>query len=240
MTQSGDIVTGNSSYNADKKNRATPGVGAMQLYMFEHCSLCCRVRMMAALKRRHLQEVVVLDDDTETMLSLVGKRVIPIMVIDDGMPMLESMAMVDHIDQQGEPVLVGETRDELLALEESLLDRLPPLTMPRYPLLGLPEFATVAARDHFIIRKRERFGDFTELRAKTRSLIPAVMSDLEKLDQLIERPVAINGRLSKDDIRILPLLRSAGVVQGLRLPDRVRAYAETMMDQTGLKPLPSI
>ena len=45
----------------------------MRLYLFEHCSLCFRVRMIAALKRLHLQETVVLDDDTETMVSLVGK-----------------------------------------------------------------------------------------------------------------------------------------------------------------------
>ena len=44
----------------------------MKLYMFEHCSLCFRVRMIAALKRRHLQETVVLDDDTDTMVNLVG------------------------------------------------------------------------------------------------------------------------------------------------------------------------
>jgi glutaredoxin 2 len=48
--------------------------------MFEHCSLCFRVRMAAALKRLHLQETVVLDDDTDTMVGLVGKRVIPILV----------------------------------------------------------------------------------------------------------------------------------------------------------------
>ena len=40
----------------------------MKLYMFEHCSLCFRVRMIAALKRMHLQETVVLEDDTETMV----------------------------------------------------------------------------------------------------------------------------------------------------------------------------
>ena len=70
----------------------------MKLYMFEHCSLCFRVRMIAALKRRHLQETVVLDDDTDTMVNLVGRRVIPILVKDDGQPMLESMDMVGHID----------------------------------------------------------------------------------------------------------------------------------------------
>ena len=40
----------------------------MKLYMFEHCSLCFRVRMIAALKRLHLQENIVLDDDTDTMV----------------------------------------------------------------------------------------------------------------------------------------------------------------------------
>ena len=89
----------------------------MQLYMFEHCSLCFRVRMMAALKQRHLQEMIVLDDDTEAMVSLVGRRVIPILVKDDGEPMLESMDMVDLIDRQGGPLLIGETRDELAGLK---------------------------------------------------------------------------------------------------------------------------
>jgi hypothetical protein len=32
--------------------------GDVRLYLFEHCSLCFRVRMVAALKRLHLQEMV--------------------------------------------------------------------------------------------------------------------------------------------------------------------------------------
>ena len=68
----------------------------MRLYMFEHCSLCFRVRMTAALKKLDLQETVVLDDDTDTMVGLVGKRVIPILVKDDGQPMLESFDMVEY------------------------------------------------------------------------------------------------------------------------------------------------
>ncbi len=52
--------------------------------------------MTAALKRMHLQEVVVLNDDTGTMVGLVGKRVIPILVRDDGRPMLESINMVKY------------------------------------------------------------------------------------------------------------------------------------------------
>jgi glutaredoxin 2 len=76
--------------------------------MFEHCSFCFRVCMIAALKRMHLQETVVLDDDSDTMVGL------------------------------------------------------------------------------------------------------------------IESPLAVNSKLSLDDIRVLPLLRSAAIVKGLRFPSKVR------------------
>jgi glutaredoxin 2 len=208
--------------------------------MFEHCSLCFRVRMTAALKRVHLQETAVLDDDTDTLVGLVGKRIIPILVKDDGEPMLESMTMVSHIDSIGDPVLTGPERGEIAAWSENVVAKTGPLTMPRYPLLGLPEFATVAALDHYNLRKRKAFGDFVELRANTRAYLKELMPDLELLDRLIESPTAVNGKLSRDDVRVLPLLRSAAVVEGLRFPRRVQEYFETMMRQIGYQPLPVV
>jgi glutaredoxin 2 len=212
----------------------------MRLYLFEHCSICFRVRMAAALNRLHLQETVLLEDDSETMINLVGKRVVPILVKDDGQPMLESMDMVAHIDGLGGPVLVGPQRKEIAAWASATADKTAPLTWPRYPLLGLPEFGTIAAHDHFVVRKRKSLGDLVELRTRTRELIDALMPDLEKLDGIIESPTAVNGELSLDDIRVLPLLRSAAVVKGLRFPHKVRAYFETMMSRIGYQPLPAI
>jgi glutaredoxin 2 len=212
----------------------------MRLYLFEHCSICFRVRMAAALKRLHLRETVVLEDDSETLIRLVGKRVVPILVKDDGAPMLESMDMVAYIDGIGEPVLVGSQRSELSAWASATADKTAPLTWPRYPLLGLPEFSTIAAHDHFVVRKQKRLGDLVALRARTRELIAALMPNLEQLDGMIERPDAVNGELSLDDIRVLPLLRSAAVVNGLRFPAKVRDYFETMMGRIGYRPLPAI
>jgi len=62
----------------------------------------------------------------------------------------------------------------------------------------------------------------------------------EALERMIESPRAINGTLSPDDVRVLPLLRSSAVVKGLRFPDKVRAYFETMMAAIGYQPLPTI
>jgi glutaredoxin 2 len=212
----------------------------MRLYMFEHCSLCFRVRMTAALKRVHLQETVVLDDDTDTLVGLVGKRVIPILVKDDGRSMLESMDMVKYIDTLGEPILIGPERPEVATWAEQAVAKSAPLTMPRYPLLGLPEFGTVAALDHYTLRKRKAFGDFVELRANTRQYLRELTPSLDELERLIESPKAVNGNLSIDDIRVLPLLRSVAVVKGLRFPEKVRTYFETMMAGIGYQPLPAI
>jgi len=219
------------------------GESVLKLYMFEHCSLCFRVRMIAALKRRHLQETVVLDDDSDTMIGLVGKRVIRILVKDDGQAMLESMDMVEYVDGLGARVLTGPQRGDVGAWADRIVAKIAPLTMPRYPLLGLPEFATIAtiaALDHYNLRKRKVFGDFVELRANTRHHIKELMPDLEELDRLIESPLAVNGELSLDDIRVLPLLRSAAIVKGLRFPQKVRDYFEAMMSRIGYQPLPAI
>jgi len=49
----------------------------MRLYLFEHCSICFRVRMAAALKRLHLQETVLLEDDYQTMINWSGSASFP-------------------------------------------------------------------------------------------------------------------------------------------------------------------
>lgn len=212
----------------------------MRLYMFEHCSLCFRVRMAAALKRIHLQETVVLDDDSETMVGLVGKRQIPILVTDAGQPILESMEMVRYLDSGSGPILTGPERSEIVPWADHFATKTAPLTWPRYPLLGLPEFATIAAHDHYTMRKRKAIGDLVELRADTRRYLGELAPELDALNDLIEAPTAINGTLSVDDIRVLPLLRSAAVVKGLRFPRKVRDYFETMMSRIGYQPLPAI
>jgi glutaredoxin 2 len=196
--------------------------------------------MAAALKRVHLQETVVLEDDSETMTSLVGKRVVPILITDNGQPMLESMDMVRYIDRLGNAVLTGAERPEIAAWAERVPPKAALLTWPRYPLLGLPEFATIAALDHYNLRKRKVIGDFVELRANTRRYIDDLLPDLEELDRLIESPRAVSGALSMDDIRVLPLLRSMATVKGLPLPRKVREYFETMMHRIGYQPLPAV
>jgi len=148
--------------------------------------------------------------------------------------MLESMDMVAHIDSLGEPILVGPERAELAAWASATADKTAPC--PSWSA-GVQHYR---CNDHFIVRKQKRLGDLVELRARTRELMDELMPNLEKLDGMIERPDAVNGKVSLDDIRVLPLLRSAAVVKGLRFPEKVRNYFETMMARIGYQPLPAV
>ena len=69
--------------------------------------------------------------------------------------------------------------------------------------------------------------------------IESVVVLADALRRLIESPSAVSGQLSLDDIRVLPLLRSVAVVKGLRFPQKVREYFETMMSRIGHQPLPA-
>jgi glutaredoxin 2 len=212
----------------------------VKLYMFEHCYLCFRVRMTAALARKRLEEVVVLEDDTDTMVALAGRRVVPILLRDDGQPMLESMDIVRYIDHLGEPVLTGPERPEIGLWAEQIAPKAAPLTQSRYPLLGLPEFGSAAARAHYRARKRSTLGDLDALLADTKRYIGELMPDLQQIDRMLESPRAVNGALSLDDVRVLPVLRSLAVVKELRFPQRLRSYFESMMALIGARPLPVV
>lgn len=154
--------------------------------------------------------------------------------------MLESTDMVKHIDSIGEPVLTGPERPEIAAWADATASQTARLTWPRYPLLGLPEFATAAAHDHYIMRKRKALGDLVEHRANTQDYLREVVPRLEELNRLIESVQAGSGRLSLDDVRVLPLLRSAAVVKRLEFPRKVRDYFEGMISRIGYQPLPAV
>ncbi len=79
-----------------------------------------------------------------------------------------------------------------------------------------------------------------QLRARTKELLIELAPVLDELAEEIAEPHAVNGTLSRDDLRILPLLRSSAVVEGLTLPPRVMEYFEAMMARVGIPKLPYI
>lgn len=201
----------------------------MKLYVYDHCPFCVRVRMIFGLKNLPVELVVLANDDEATPIGLVGKKVVPILVKEDGTAMPESLDIVHYVDKHfGEKILSEYVRPEIEAWLKEVGSYYGHLTTARFTQIGLAEFETQSAVDYFTKKKTEFIGDFSENIAKTETYLARLKGDLEKLAVLIQSENALNGQLSLEDIIVFPVLRNLTCVKGIKFPPAVLAYITNM------------
>lgn len=203
----------------------------MKLYVYDHCPFCVRPRMIFGLKNLAVDLVTLLNDDEDTPIGLVGKKVVPILAKDDGSAMPESLDIVKYIDENyGEKLLSEEIRPEINEWIKQVGSYYYRLLHPRVIQLGLAEYATQSAVDYFVKKKTESIGDFSQNLAKSAEYLAKLMQDLTILESLIVSKESANGRLSLEDILLFPMLRNLTCVKDLSFPPKVKAYVEKMAE----------
>lgn len=201
----------------------------MKLYTYDHCPFCVRARMALGMHGISFEHIILANDDEPTPIGLIGAKMVPILIKDDGTAMGESLDIVSYIEGKGEaPILLAPVREDVKNWAQTLGIEQHRLIMPRLVRLGLPEFAEKSAIDYFIGKKSEFIGDFDDNFARTADYLPAVNQALAKLAAHIRSPDALNGNLGYEDIYVFPVLRSLSCVQELQWPDAVRDYVECM------------
>ena len=97
-----------------------------------------RVRLAAGLLgiKHNLQFMA--NDDIPTPTALIGKKIAPIWVDEDG-PMMESLDIIEKIDT-GKVLKPASGRTDLKAWQKSVQTLLRKLQRPRYVMVPLPEF----------------------------------------------------------------------------------------------------
>ena len=209
----------------------------MKLYVYDHCPYCVRARMIFGLKNLPVENITLLNDDESTPVGLVGKKVVPILIKENGEAMPESLDIVNYVDETyGEKLLSEEVRPEISDWMKKVSGYYNHLLLPRFVRLGLDEYKTQSAVDYFVKKKTEGIGDFDENFANTAQYIAQLSPDLVALDKLIISPNAVNGTLSLEDIMLFPMLRNLTCVKGLAFPSNVAKYTERMavLSQVGL------
>ncbi|HII3707274.1 GrxB family glutaredoxin [Pasteurella multocida] len=203
----------------------------MELYVYDHCPYCVRAMMIFGLKNIPFKKHVLSNDDEETPIRLVGKKVVPILVKEDGTAMPESLDIVKYIDAHyGEAILQTAVRPEIEALLAEITSYSNYLLMPRFVKLDLAEFATQSAIDYFTKKKTDYVGDFTQHFNNTPTYLARLTQDLEKLSTLVMGETSLNQHLSFEDILVFPLLRNLTCVKGLRFPARLEKYIKRLSE----------
>lgn len=204
----------------------------MKLYVYDHCPYCVRARMIFGLKNIPVQQVTLANDDEKTPIDLVGKKVVPILLKDDGTAMPESLDIVKYADENFGVKIIDETvRPEVEAWMKRVGGYYNHLLLPRFVQLGLDEFASQSAVDYFTRKKTEFIGDFAENIADSRQYIERLNRDFVELSPLLKAQDKANGiRLSLEDIMLFPMLRNLTCVNGVTWLPNIRRYVEKMAD----------
>ena len=122
----------------------------MKLYVYDHCPFCVRARMIFGFKKVPVDLVTILNDDVETPTKLIGQKIVPILVKENGEAMPESLDIVRYIDAHyGEKVLSEKVRPQIEDWLKQVGSYHNHLVLPRFTRLGLPEYATQSAVNYF-------------------------------------------------------------------------------------------
>lgn len=206
----------------------------MKLYYYEHCPFSAKARMALNLKQVEAERVVLLADDERTIAELIGKHQIPVLITDEGDPLAESDEIVRYVDEHsGLPRFSYESSQAVSDWIDGFVPTLQFLGYPRWTRIGLAEFDTPEAYEHFREKKTDSIGDFDQAVARTDEKVAEVNEALRQLPTLAELDAG-RPQITLDDFRLFPMLRSLSVVKSVDWPAPVRRYVEGMAERSGL------
>ncbi|HAT8857678.1 TPA: glutaredoxin 2 [Legionella pneumophila subsp. pneumophila] len=208
----------------------------MKLFAYDHCPFCVKVRMILGIKKIDYDLIILQHNDESTPISMIGCKMVPILEIEPGKYLSESLDIISYIDNSfGHQIITSHPeQQEYAAIAKRLNKATMKLAFPRWVSAPLKEFETEDARQYYIEKKEQLFGVFSELLAKTNELLNEVHLQLKLIGPFIQHQSAVHGNLTIDDFNLFSTLRSLSIVRGVSYPQEVEIYRQTMSEITGV------
>jgi glutaredoxin 2 len=224
------------------------------VYVYDHCPFCVRVRFALGLKNIKHNLVFLANDDAATPTKLIGKKISPIFeYTPKNICMAESLDIIQLVDANEQfgathRLAPASDRTDLKAWQSSVRDLLRGLQRPRYVATGLmPEFQQLDSRHTFVRNhpmppySKEEWRDEVKLEDKlaiyAEHMARDPAGDIEELNRkLVELSDLLEnehycspvGGISYDDVDLFSRLRSITIVRDVKWPSKLRAYMDNM------------
>ncbi len=211
----------------------------MTLFSYDHCPYCVKARMIFGLKDIPVEVKTLLNDDEETPITLIGKKMLPILVKNNNEALPESLdiiAYVDGLSEFGEPIVKASRGNEMLKQWlQDVRNYHYALAMPRWVKMELPEFATSSAIQYFTHKKENSIGPFAENLQKTSDLLAQANDHLLVLEDLIsEGPYFWGDELTLDDFHVFSSLRCLTTTKGVKFPGKIDRYMNNLSEKANV------
>ncbi|MFA0251728.1 glutaredoxin 2 [Vibrio sp. 10N.261.45.A4] len=206
----------------------------MKLYIYDHCPFCARVAYIAQSLGLNIELVSVDYDDAQTLIDLIGKKMVPVLQIDDGSIMAESLDIIAYFmdlksnDEQREP-------SEQATLFQS---RAFPLTQqigrPRWWNLDLAEYRSAGAKEAWRVSKETEGFNFEELLEKTPQYVQLINPLLKDAELLLELENGESSLPLIDQALYFSMLRGFYVEPSIEWPPELDHWMERKSKELGV------
>ncbi|UXI00172.1 glutaredoxin 2 [Photobacterium sp. TY1-4] len=197
----------------------------MKLYIYEHCPFCARVRYIAGRLGVPLDIEVLAYHDEATPTRLVGKKIVPILQLDDGRLMTESLEIIDMLIKLHLPAPAELTPSPaVLAWQRSAFPLLQKIGYPRWHHLALKEFATAQSRASWQARKESPELNFMALMTQTTTIVNELESLLEQATVLLTERDSLQPQAMLDNAILYSILRGYACEPSINWPPALHRW----------------
>lgn len=198
----------------------------MKLYIYEHCPFCARVAFIANALNLPLEYQVVDYADANTLIDLIGKKMVPVLEKDDGSVMAESLDIIALFIEQAGLDATHQPSEAVLSFQQQAFALVQGIGYPRYTRLGLKEYPSQASHDAWRAKKETPELNFERLLAQTPELVAQVN---ERLVQALELLAIEQGQSSLslvDQAVMFSLLRAFYAEPSIEWPLELHQWME--------------
>ncbi|MFS1443824.1 MULTISPECIES: glutaredoxin 2 [unclassified Vibrio] len=198
----------------------------MKLYIYDHCPFCARVAYIAQSLGLDIELVSVDYDDAQTLIDLIGKKMVPVLQKDDGSIMAESLDIIAYFmdlkssDEQRVP-------SEQAAHFQS---RAFPLTQqigrPRWWNLDLAEYRSAGSKEAWRASKETEDFNFEELLEKTPQFVQLINPLLKDAELLLDIEHGESSQPLIDQAVYFSMLRGFCVEPSISWPPALERWLE--------------
>ncbi|MDP5254677.1 MULTISPECIES: glutaredoxin 2 [unclassified Vibrio] len=198
----------------------------MKLYIYEHCPFCARVAFVANALNLDLEYQVVDYADANTLIDLIGKKMVPVLEKDDGTVMAESLDIIALFIEQAGLDTTHQPSEAVLAFQQQAFPLVQGIGYPRYTRLGLKEYPTQASHEAWRAKKETPELNFERLLAETDHLVSQVNERLVSAQQLLEIEQGQSALSLVDQAVMFSLLRVFYAESSIEWPEDLQQWME--------------
>ncbi|MEG3223714.1 glutaredoxin 2 [Vibrio gigantis] len=158
----------------------------MKLYIYDHCPFCARVAYIAQSLGLNIELVSVDYDDAQTLIDLIGKKMVPVLQKDDGSIMAESLDIIAYFldlkssDEQRVP------SEQVTVFQARAFPLTQQIGRPRWWNLDLAEYRSPGAKEAWRASKETEGFNFQELLEKTPQFVQLINPLLKDAELLLD------------------------------------------------------